>query len=97
MAGRTLVLDALACAATVVATNLHLLEHAGGKLLLDNSDTVSTANVASLDLSVCAARALASLTDVLLLPLKLGRGAVVEVAQGNFYLDFDVAASGLAT
>lgn len=79
----------------MIAANLHLLEHARNKLLLDDPDTVSTANIAGFDLSVRAARSLAPFTDMLLLPLELGSCAVVKVAKGNFYLNFDVAASGL--
>lgn len=46
--------------------------------------------------AVGGARALALLADLLLVPLELGRVAVIEVAQGDADLDFDVVAPPLA-
>jgi hypothetical protein len=45
---------------------------------------------------VGGARALALLADLLLVPLELGRAAVVEVAQRDGDFDFDVVAAPLA-
>lgn len=92
---RALVLDGLAAAAAGVAPHLHLLEHSGGELLLDDAHATAAAGVARLDLAVGAAGALAVLADVLLVPLELGRGAVVEVAEGDLDPYLDVVAAGL--
>lgn len=57
---------------------------------------MAAAGVARVDLAVGAARALAVLADVLLVPGELGRGAVVEVAEGDLDPNLDVVAPRLA-
>lgn len=92
----TPVLDGLATTATGVAAHLHLLEHTGGELLLDDTHTMTTAGRTSIDLAVGAACTLTGLANVLALPLKLGGGAIVEVTKGDLDTDLDIVATRLA-
>lgn len=86
----TPVLDDLAPAAALVALRLDLLEHARRELVLRDPHAVSATVPTRVDDAISRARAAAFLADVLLLPLELGRPAVVEVAQGDADLDLDV-------
>lgn len=89
-------LDSLAPATAGVALHAHLLEHARRELSLDGSDAVTAADVARINLTVGAACSLTVLADMLLVPGKLGRGAVVKVAEGDLDSDLDVVSSRFA-
>jgi len=89
-------LNGLAAAAAAVAVHLHLLDHAGCYLVPLDAHAVAVAVAARLDLAVGRARSVALLADLLLVPLELGRPAVVEVAQRDADLDLDVGALPLA-
>lgn len=57
---------------------------------------MTAADIARINLAVGAACTLTVLADVLLVPGKLGRSAVVEVAEGDLDSDLDVVASRFA-
>lgn len=88
-------LDSLAPATAGVATHLHLLEHTGSKLLLDDARAMAITDPAGVNLTVLAASSLTFLTNDLLVPLELGRGTVVKIAKGYLDTDLDVVSSRL--
>ena len=57
---------------------------------------MATARRADVDLLVGGAGTLTCFADMLTVPLELGRGAVVEVAERDFDFDLDVVAAGFA-
>lgn len=87
---------ALAPTTALIALHLHLLNHARGKLVSDNSDTVSTTDIAGIDMLIRRPCTLALLANLLLVPLELGRAAVVEVAEGDADFQLDVGTPALA-
>jgi hypothetical protein len=91
------VLDRLSAPTAGIALRLYLLKHAGRQLVLDDPDTVAAAVAAGVDDTIGRATAAALLTDVLLLPLKLGLPAIVEIAQRDANLDLYVVASRLSS
>jgi len=90
------VLDGLAPAPAGVALHLDLRDHAGSDLVPHHPGAVAVAAVARVDHAVGRPGALALVADLLLLPLELGRPAVVKVAQRDADLDLDVGAAALA-
>jgi hypothetical protein len=96
IANGTLVLDALASTSTGIASHLHLLEHAWGELLLDDTDTMSTTYGTSINLAVGTARSFTSLANELSVPLELAAGPVVEVSKRNVKVQVDIVATGLS-
>jgi hypothetical protein len=89
------VLDDLAPLPAGITRHLDLLEHARRKLLFHDTDAVAVAVRTCLDLAVLGAGAVALLTNDLLVPVDLGRGAVVKVAQCYADLELDVGTFAL--
>jgi hypothetical protein len=75
---------------------LELLEHTRGELALHETNTVATAVLTGIDLTIRTSCAFTCLADMLLVPREFGSGAVVKVAECNFDTDFDVVTSGFA-
>lgn len=64
--------------------------------MFDDAHTMAVATGAGLDDAVGGAGAVALVTYLLLLPLKFGLAAVIEVAERESNLDLDVVTAGLS-